>query len=202
MPIQIYCKKCDRQFYVNNDLGGKKIQCPQCKDLVIQVPQVSSETAMNQWLLRHSNGQIYGPIGKEELDRWVSEGRVTNDSAIQPPGQEQWLSAASLYPSLAGNFVHAQGANPFDSPSMPSTMQGYPASALSHRSKIVAGILGLFLGGWGVHRFYLGFVGIGITQIMVTILTCGLGAVWGLIEGILYLVGAMNCDAEGRILRD
>ena len=72
------------------------------------------------------------------------------------------------------------------------------------KSKIVAGLLGIFVGGFGVHRFYLGFTKIGVIQIIVTILTCGIGSLWGFVEGILYLIGAGNytTDATGRPLRD
>jgi len=72
------------------------------------------------------------------------------------------------------------------------------------KSKIVAGLLGIFLGGFGVHRFYLGYTKIGVIQIIVTILTCGIGAIWGFVEGILYLVGSggYTTDVTGRPLRD
>ena len=72
------------------------------------------------------------------------------------------------------------------------------------KSRLVAGLLGIFLGGFGVHRFYLGWTGIGIAQIVVTILTCGLGALWGLVEGIMIIAGAQSfqTDAQGRPLRD
>jgi TM2 domain-containing membrane protein YozV len=71
------------------------------------------------------------------------------------------------------------------------------------KSKIVAGILGILLGGFGVHRFYLGYTTIGIIQIVVTIVTCGIGAIWGLVEGILILVGStITTDAQGRPLAD
>ena len=72
------------------------------------------------------------------------------------------------------------------------------------KSKIAAGLLGIFLGGFGVHRFYLGFTKIGIIQIVVTIFTCGIGSLWGFVEGILYLVGSngYTTDANGRPLRD
>ncbi len=70
------------------------------------------------------------------------------------------------------------------------------------KSKIVAGILGILLGGFGVHRFYLGYIGIGVLQIVVTLITCGAGAIWGFIEGILILVGNMNKDADGNPLSD
>ncbi|AKG53644.1 hypothetical protein DGWBC_0981 [Dehalogenimonas sp. WBC-2] len=62
--------------------------------------------------------------------------------------------------------------------------------------------MGIFLGGFGVHRFYLGYTGIGIAQIAVTIITFGFGAIWGFIEGILILTGSLNRDARGMPLRD
>lgn len=69
------------------------------------------------------------------------------------------------------------------------------------KSKLVAGLLGIFLGWLGIHRFYLGYIGIGIIQIIVSFCT-GIGALWGIIEGILILVGTINKDADGRPLAD
>ena len=66
---------------------------------------------------------------------------------------------------------------------------------------VVAGLLGIFLGPLGVHRMYLGFVGIGILQIIVTFVTLGIGGVWGFIEGVLCLCGAMR-DVDGLPLRE
>ncbi len=53
--------------------------------------------------------------------------------------------------------------------------------------KIVAGILGILLGGLAIHKFYLGYTKTGIIQIVVTVVTCGAGSIIGLIEGIIYL---------------
>jgi TM2 domain-containing membrane protein YozV len=53
--------------------------------------------------------------------------------------------------------------------------------------KLIAGLLGILLGGLGIHKFYLGYTKEGIIQIVVTIVTCGFGSILGLIEGILYL---------------
>ncbi len=70
------------------------------------------------------------------------------------------------------------------------------------KSRLTAGLLGIFLGGLGVHRFYLGYTSIGVLQILVTIATCGIGGLWGIIEGILILGGSgIKTDAEGRPLR-
>lgn len=84
-----------------------------------------------------------------------------------------------------------------------------PAAALA-KSKLAAGLLGVFLGGLGIHRFYLGYTAIGIAQVCTTLilgfLTCGLGfwvgPLWGFIEGILILTGTINKDASGRPLVD
>jgi TM2 domain-containing membrane protein YozV len=56
------------------------------------------------------------------------------------------------------------------------------------KDKTTAGILGILLGGLGVHQFYLGSVGTGFILIAITFITCGIGAVLGLVEGILILV--------------
>ncbi len=53
--------------------------------------------------------------------------------------------------------------------------------------KIVAGILGILLGGLGVHKFILGYTQEGIIQIVISVVTCGIGSIIGLIEGIIYL---------------
>ena len=67
---------------------------------------------------------------------------------------------------------------------------------------MAAGLLGVFLGGWGIHRFYLGYTGIGVAQIFVTLFTCGIGGLWGFIEGIMILAGSFNQDAQGRPLKE
>lgn len=53
--------------------------------------------------------------------------------------------------------------------------------------KVAAGILGILLGGFGVHKFVLGYTSEGLIQIAITIFTCGIGSIIGLIEGIIYL---------------
>ena len=80
---------------------------------------------------------------------------------------------------------------------------GYAPQIPGQKSKLVAGLLGIFLGGFGIHRFYLGYTTIGIVQIVVTVCTLGLGAIWGFIEGILILVGStITTDAKGIPLKD
>ena len=59
-------------------------------------------------------------------------------------------------------------------------------AATGDKSKVVAGILGILLGGFGIHKFYLGSIGKGI----LFLLFCwtGIPSLIGLIQGIIYLI--------------
>jgi len=76
------------------------------------------------------------------------------------------------------------------------------------KSKLAAGLLGIFLGVWGVHNFYLGFKGKAVAQLLLgTVGICvGVGpaasSIWGLIEGIMILCGNVKNDAKGVPLKD
>ena len=80
----------------------------------------------------------------------------------------------------------------------------YGTFVVGDKSKIAAGLLGIFLGGFGVGQFYRGNVGMGVLQIVVTLVSCGAGYLWGLIEGIVVLVskpGApQSLDSKGQIM--
>ncbi|MCR5015383.1 MAG: TM2 domain-containing protein [Ruminococcus sp.] len=83
---------------------------------------------------------------------------------------------------------------------------GGAAAMPGAKSKVAAGLLGIFLGGFGIHNFYLGYTGKGLAQLLITVLSCGMLAVvseiWGLIEGIMILCGSITTDAQGNLLSD
>ena len=68
------------------------------------------------------------------------------------------------------------------------------------KSKVVAGILGITLGWLGIHNFYLGNASRGVIQIIITIVTCSIGGLWGITEGVLILLGYITEDANGMPL--
>ena len=53
------------------------------------------------------------------------------------------------------------------------------------KDRIVAGILGIILGTFGIHKFYLGKIGNGMMYLIF--FWTGIPAIIGLIEGIMYL---------------
>jgi TM2 domain-containing membrane protein YozV len=89
-------------------------------------------------------------------------------------------------------------------PSAPYGRHPLTGEPLSDKSKMVAGLLqliGLF-GIVGIGRMYLGNVGLGIAQLLVGLVTCGLGAVvWGLVDAVLIFTDKVR-DSDGRPLRD
>ncbi len=88
-----------------------------------------------------------------------------------------------------------------------------PAYGGQQKSKLAAGLFGIFLGALGVHNFYLGFTGKAIAQLLLSLIgwvLFGLGPVvagiWGLVEGILILCSTYGSnwhrDAKGIELTD
>lgn len=93
------------------------------------------------------------------------------------------------------------GYNAYVDPSAPFGRHPVSGEPYSDKSKLTAGLLQIFLGAFGVGRFYLNQPGIAVAQIAVTWLTCGLGGLWPLIDGIMMLTGSVK-DKYGRPLRD
>ncbi len=70
------------------------------------------------------------------------------------------------------------------------------------KSRLAAGLLQIFLGSLGIGRFYLGYSNIGVAQLLVSIFTCGIGGIWGFIDGIMIICGSIQVDGYGHPLKD
>ena len=100
-----------------------------------------------------------------------------------------------------------QGQQPMYNPPQYQPQAGIdPPPGYVQRSRIAAGILGILLGAYGVHSFYLGNTSRGLVQLLVSLLTCGFGAIameiWGVLDGTKLLDGRINTDANGVFLKD
>lgn len=80
------------------------------------------------------------------------------------------------------------------------------------KSKLVAGLLGIFLGSFGVHNFYLGYTNKAVTQVILSVVGyitfifivgfvfIAVASIWGFVEGIMILSGSITKDAQGNNL--
>jgi TM2 domain-containing membrane protein YozV len=123
-----------------------------------------------------ADGREYGPVTVEQVHDWIREGRANAQTKVQPEGSTEW-KALSEIPEFA--------APP---PQVPPQVGTRPVGA---DKKLPAGICGILLGCLGVHKFILGYSREGVIMLLITLLTCGVGAsvmgIIGLIEGIIYL---------------
>ena len=84
------------------------------------------------------------------------------------------------------------------------TKCGYSLGSVAvtgNKSKLTAGLLGIFLGSLGIHNFYLGYTKKAVLQLILSLVTCGIAGLWGFIEGILILCDTtITTDADGKPL--
>lgn len=101
-----------------------------------------------------------------------------------------------LRPGLAVDFIERNGValEVYADPTFENRMTG---AASGGKSKIVAGLLALFFGALGIHKFYLGRSGAGVFMLLVSIFgfillglpTIIIGII-AFIEGIIYLTAS------------
>lgn len=78
------------------------------------------------------------------------------------------------------------------------------------KSRLIAGLLAIFVGSLGIHNFYLGYNDRALLQILLTTVgsffTCGISAaamaIWALVEGIMIFTGSIAVDAHGVPLKE
>lgn len=112
---------------------------------------------------------------------------------------------------LGTNYCHSCGKpmTPDTSICLNCGVPSYPQTPANAKSKIAAGLLGIFLGQFGIHNFYLGYTQKAVIQLVLTLVGYALccvfvgiffimaTSIWGLVEGILILVGKINTDGSG-----
>ena|SRR5436309_1919724 len=130
-----------------------------------------------------ADGCHYGPASADQINQWIAEGRATAYTLGQAEGSTEWKPLAQ-FPEFAGS-----AGRPVPPPIGPTV----PPRLLGAEKKIAAGVLALVpvTGSLGIHKFVLGYTGEGLVMLLISVLTCGIGAsvMWiiALIEGIIYL---------------
>jgi len=111
--------------------------------------------ATAQWELKRES-QIYGPVSRSELDRWVAEGRVDVHCFLREAPNGEWLPAGKAYPVLLGTHPvtgaqppsQGQSQNPFADLDMKAATSPQPTNYPNpHRGGLILalGIIGFFI---------------------------------------------------------
>lgn len=73
----------------------------------------------------------------------------------------------------------------------------------STKSRAAALLMALFLGGFGVHRFYVGKNGTAVAQLILTLTLIGTIAsgIWALIDCIMIVTGSFEDKAGCKLVK-
>jgi TM2 domain-containing membrane protein YozV len=123
----------------------------------------------SQWYYVY-NGQQQGPVDEGTMQQLLQTRAINANTLIWQVGMPGWLPLQST--SLQ-TLVPVTSVPPA------------PPQVVSTHNKVTAGVLGILLGGFGAHKFYLGQIGMGILYLVFC--WTGIPSIIGLIEGIIYL---------------
>lgn len=127
-----------------------------------------------------ANPQQQAQAGAQQQQTWQQPQPGPQACGQQPYGQQPYTQQPYTQQPYA---------------QQPYTQPGFSQPPMDSKSKIAAGLLAIFLGSLGIHKFYLGYSGAGIVMLLVSLLagfvTLGLAtaimSLIALIEGIIYL---------------
>lgn len=130
------------------------------------------------------------------------QGAVPQQPAGQPqqPYAQPGYAAQQPYAQQPGQAAYYSQSNGYYAPGQGAYQVPYQQPLVHTKDHVAAGLLAIFLGVFGVHKFYLGYHTTGFIMLGVTILgsllTIGIaaGVVWliGVIEGIIYLTKSQS----------
>ena len=139
----------------------------------------------------------------QQYNQPQQSGQYSQPSYNQPQQGEQYSQPSYNQPQYDQQLSYPQQS--YQNQSYPSPYQK-DYSGGQQKSKLVAGLLGIFLGAYGIHNFYLGNTKRALIQLLLTVLSCFtlsvVAGIWGLVEGIMILAGSIVTDANGVLLKD
>jgi TM2 domain-containing membrane protein YozV len=153
---------------------------------------------MFTWYYVGQFGQL-GPLSEEQMIELAQSGVIEADTYVWKVGMPEWVVASSV-PDLR---VEAPLAGPPPLPTPPK-LRGVPATVqgslqVSPCNRILAGLLQLIP---GVGRLYMGYLAVGVLQLVLTVCSCGILWPWALIDGVMILAGSVKVDGYGRLMPD
>lgn len=130
------------------------------------------------------HGQRTGPYEAHDIQRMLSQGAIGYETLFWKDGMFDWQTVGSQRQLFEPAYRQPQQAyqqpQPFQQPQQQyqQPMQVYQQQQMMQQQQMFASppktrlayiLLGLFLGGLGVHNFYAGYSGKGVAQLLLTL---------------------------------
>ena len=160
--------------------GARRLTDDELARLSIEVTELRKSMKKIQQLLLSS-----GAITPAQYCRAMYGSPSPHGSPLSPSAADQSFPQVSV--SAQASYDQTQVLT------VPSTQTASVRRTDSEKGRLAAGLLAIFLGGLGVHKFYLGYTGAGVAMLLISIfgavILIGpiLMGLCGLIEGIIYL---------------
>jgi phage FluMu protein Com len=139
MAIAFQCSHCNHSLRVPDDVAGKRIKCPKCQQ-VLRIPGSSEDPTEDKQRppeeqtgpepllqLKTPDGNVYGPVPRDEMDRWLHEGRITAQCELLDGQGTHWRWASELYPQLS-SVANPPPPPPSDAGSQAAAVTVYPVA--------------------------------------------------------------------------
>jgi TM2 domain-containing membrane protein YozV len=158
------------------------------------------------------NGQRTGPYEAGDVQRMLKQGAIGYETLFWKDGMMDWETVGSKRQLFEPASQQARTTQSYQPPQYQQPQYGQPPVQVYQqplvvqpvfmnpaKSRVAYILLGLFLGGLGVHNFYAGYGGKGATQLLLNlflfwtiVVPIGIG-IWVLIE-----VCTVDHDAFGN----
>jgi len=122
------------------------------------------------------NGNRVGPVDETTMRSLIANRAISIDTLVWTNGMANWTPLQQT--QLAAGL-------PVPPPSLNQAPQSYNANA---KDRVAYVLLAVFLGNLGIHNFYAGYTSRAVTQLLICLLTCGIGGIatwiWAIIEAV------------------
>jgi TM2 domain-containing membrane protein YozV len=139
------------------------------------------------WYYQQGSNRM-GPVDEATIRGLLTSGQISIDTLVWTTGMSSWvpLQQSSLGAGLP--------TPPSAVPSYPMPTQGNPNA----KDRVAYILLAVFIGHLGIHNFFAGYTSRGVIQLVITIVTCGIGGIatwiWAIIEAITVTKDANGVD--------
>lgn len=139
------------------------------------------------WYYQQGSNRM-GPIDEATIRGLLTSGQISIDTLVWTTGMSSWvpLQQSSLGAGL---------------PTPTSAVPPYPMPVQGNQNakdRVAYILLAVFIGHLGIHNFFAGYTSRGVIQLVITIVTCGLGGIatwiWAIIEAITVTKDANGVD--------